>query len=169
MGLRVMSEPRPGTRWQRIGMRALGALSVGYFAIGLPLTFLQAALIRAAKESASTNAPYVVTMFIANVLANFAFLIALLWTGVALLLLRPNILRTCAYLYAAELLWYLGYLLIAATATFHPGPLNQSVAQIPAIGGGVLGPQIFTAFPIVGLLAVYLMHRGLGQGVSTSS
>jgi hypothetical protein len=146
-------------RWQEIASKVLGLLNLVYFIVGTPLTVLQAAMINGAREATSSAAPYVVPLFLFNVTINCTCLCLLLWTGVELLRLHGESLRLCKWLYISEIVLYATYIALFLSAMFEPSRLTQSFSRIPAIAGGAMGPQFFTAFPIIGLIAVLLIQR----------
>lgn len=106
------------------------------------------------SELNDAEAPYVSHFFISFCLINLGFLVAL---GIATLKLFRRVPAGLSLL-ATILLLELAYYFLISCLWLLPAPWGMSAAGATGIGNMGLAPQLYIAYPVTGLLFIWVLR-----------
>jgi len=140
--------------------RAVGAFNIFFAIIGLGALALQSwAFSLFPPEVTGGQGDPVKLAFRIGQLSAIVLLPPLAYFGLQLMRLRAKLIKPCAFLFVAEIVYPL------LMKLFWPWIFSRSI--LAAIRGGLLnaglGLQILTGYPLVALIALYVLYRKSGE------
>jgi hypothetical protein len=137
--------------------RGVGALNLLFATLGLGALALQSwAFSLFPSEVAGADGDSVRLAFRISQLSSLALLPPLAYFGARLMRSRTKLITPCAFLFAAEIV-YLGLSGLLWPWIFSPSILTSIRSGLLNLGFGL---QVLTGYPLLGLAALYFLHKG---------
>jgi hypothetical protein len=143
--------------------RVVGAFNIFFAIIGLGALALQSwAFSLFPSEVTGGPGDPVKLAFRIGQLSSIVLLPLLAYFGLQLIRLRTKLIKPCAFLFVAEMV----YLLLIRL--FWPWIFSPSMLRAIRIGllNAGFGLQILTGYPLIALIALYLLHRKIGREIT---
>jgi hypothetical protein len=140
--------------------RAVGAFNIFFAIIGLGALALQswAFSLFPSEVTGGPGEPVKLAFRIGQV-SSIVLLPLLAYFGLQLIRLRAKLIKPCAFLFVAEMVYFL------LIKLFWPWIFSRGM--LIAIRGGLLnvglGLQILTGYPLLALIALYVLYRKSGE------
>ena len=136
--------------------RGLGVLNLFFATLGLSALALQSwAFSLFPSEVTGGEGDTVRLAFRIAQFSSIVLLPAMAYSGVQLLRLKTNLIAPCAFLFIVEIV-YLCLSRLLWPWIFSPGLL---VAMRTGLLNAGFGLQILTGYPLLGLMALYFLHK----------
>jgi sterol desaturase/sphingolipid hydroxylase (fatty acid hydroxylase superfamily) len=142
--------------------RAFGLVNIAFAFIGVWLLARMSGLDKdhlLPKVASTATAPFATKVYLVDALLTMLLLAALAYSGARLVVRGQLAIRKARFVYVCELIYLLTYFcIIPVVDVFLPGPWRWSIVA-GLMGGVSLMPQMFTAYPLIGLVVMSLLLR----------
>ncbi len=136
-----------------------GILNLAFGSFGVYLMLTTAWMMRGRLDKPPYGAPYTPELFWSLALVQLLFSFGLIASGVQLLRLRRSGVVISIGLFASELVYFVVGTVILVFVFPLGDPLHKSILSAQALTDIPLAPQLFTAYPLIGLIAMLLIMR----------
>jgi len=149
--------------WVRRIIRAIGIANLFFAAVGGSFAAIVVAL---GGVHNSPDTPYLRQAYFIFVFVDACCLVALVVGTSYLLRLNRLGLRICNWVFAGEIVRFLGsvWISLALVMSWRWKPLGLSIGAAEGVGSAAITPQIITGYPVLALIVLNLSRRGFSNG-----